>query len=281
MRHKDPDLMKQINTFIGEFYAANDRTPSTTEIAKHFGIARSTSQNYLVAMNKKGMLSYVDGVLQVDHMEKIRNGRTQAPLVGSVPCGELTLEEANVECVTSLPTEIFGEGPFYMLHASGDSMEDEGIEGGDLTTQVASGANTYIDYLTYSNTSGFITAEGYMLDIESGNIPEGSATMTIDDVTWDAITYTPNDEDYFAEGTGNIAKILLAFDYTYTDETEATKTKRVPYIISVMGQDTYTGIDSVKADKTAKKGIYNLAGQKVNNAYKGIVIENGRKVLRK
>jgi len=55
----------------------------------------------------------------------------------------------------------------------------------------------------------------------------------------------------------------------------------VPYIISVMGQDTYTGIDSVKADKTAKKGIYNLAGQKVNNAYKGIVIENGRKVLRK
>ena len=37
-----------------------------------------------------------------------------------------------MECVTSLPTEIFGDGPFYMLHASGDSMEDEGIEDGDL-----------------------------------------------------------------------------------------------------------------------------------------------------
>ena len=132
MRHKDPELMKQINDYIGEFFAQNDRTPSTTEIAKRFGIARSTSQNYLVAMNKKGMLSYAGGVLQVDHMEKIRNKRTQAPLVGSVPCGELTLEEANVECVTSLPTEIFGDGPFYMLHASGDSMEDEGIEDGDL-----------------------------------------------------------------------------------------------------------------------------------------------------
>ena len=132
MRHKDPELMKQINDYIGEFYAQNDRTPSTTEIAKRFGIARSTSQNYLVAMNKQGMLSYIGGVLQVDRMEKIRNQRTQAPIVGSVPCGELTLEEANVECVTSLPTEIFGEGPFYMLHASGDSMEDEGIEDGDL-----------------------------------------------------------------------------------------------------------------------------------------------------
>lgn len=132
MRHKDPDLMKQINTFIGEFYAQHDRTPSTTEIAREFGIARSTSQNYLVAMNERGMLSYADGVLKVEHMDKIRTRRTKAPLVGSVPCGELTYEEENVECVMTLPTEIFGAGPFYLLHASGDSMEDEGIEDGDL-----------------------------------------------------------------------------------------------------------------------------------------------------
>ena len=132
MRHKDPELMKQINTDIGEFYVARDRTPSTTEIARRFGIARSTAQNYLVAMNERGMLSYEGGKLQVDHMGKIRTQRTEAPLVGSVPCGELTIEEANVECVTTLPTEIFGEGPFYLLHASGDSMEDEGIEDGDL-----------------------------------------------------------------------------------------------------------------------------------------------------
>lgn len=132
MRHKDPELMKQINTFIGEFYAQHDRTPSTTEIAREFGIARSTSQNYLVAMNERGMLSYSDGVLKVEHMDKIRTRRTKAPLVGSVPCGELTYEEENVECVMTLPTEIFGVGPFYLLHASGDSMEDEGIEDGDL-----------------------------------------------------------------------------------------------------------------------------------------------------
>ena len=132
MRHKDPELMKQINTFIGEFYAQHDRTPSTTEIAREFGIARSTSQNYLVAMNERGMLSYSDGVLRVEHMDKIRTRRTKAALVGSVPCGELTYEEENVECVMTLPTEIFGAGPFYLLHASGDSMEDEGIEDGDL-----------------------------------------------------------------------------------------------------------------------------------------------------
>ncbi len=132
MRHKDPELMKQIRTYIGEFYAARDRTPSTTEIAARFGIARSTAQNYLVAMNRNGMVSYEGGKLSVEHMEKIRTQRTGAPLVGSVPCGELTFEEENVECVMTLPAEIFGNGPFYLLHASGDSMEDEGIEDGDL-----------------------------------------------------------------------------------------------------------------------------------------------------
>ena len=132
MRHKDPDLMKRINTYIGEFYLSHDRTPSTTEIARAFAISRSSAQRYLVAMNEKGMLSYQDGRLTIDKMNKLRTDRQQAPLVGSVPCGELTYEEENVECVTTLPTAIFGDGPFYILHASGDSMEDEGIEDGDL-----------------------------------------------------------------------------------------------------------------------------------------------------
>ncbi|MBR1900195.1 MAG: repressor LexA [Lachnospiraceae bacterium] len=126
------ELMKKIRTYIGEFYIEHDRTPSTTEIAKYFGIARSTSQNYLVAMNERGLLSYQGGKLIVEKMEKLRPDRQQAPLVGSVPCGELTYEEENVECVTTLPTAIFGAGPFYILHASGNSMEDEGIEDGDL-----------------------------------------------------------------------------------------------------------------------------------------------------
>lgn len=132
MQHKDPDLMKRINTYIGEFYLSHDRTPSTTEIAKAFGISRSSAQRYLVAMNEKGMLSYQGGRLSIDKMNKLRTDRQQAPLVGSIPCGELTYEEENVECVTTLPMAIFGTGPFYILHASGDSMEDEGIENDDL-----------------------------------------------------------------------------------------------------------------------------------------------------
>ena len=78
-------------------------------------------------MDREGMISYKGGKLVMDKMEKLRTDRSQAPLVGTVPCGELTYEEENVECVATLPTAIFGAGPFYILHAVGDSMEDEGM----------------------------------------------------------------------------------------------------------------------------------------------------------
>lgn len=45
---------------------------------------------------------------------------------------------------------------------------------------------------------------------------------------------------------------------------------------------TNTGIDTPTVNVSQKKqGTYNLAGQRVGDSYKGIVIENGRKVVRK
>ena len=42
-----------------------------------------------------------------------------------------------------------------------------------------------------------------------------------------------------------------------------------------------TGINGVNAEAAADGAIYNLAGQKVSAAYKGIVIKNGKKYLMK
>lgn len=132
MRHKDPDLMKRIAAYIGRFYLANDRTPSTTEIAREMGISRSTAYYYLVAMDKADMLDYVDGTIKTSSMEKISIEREPVESVGDIACGDPTTEEENVEFITSLPTAIFGKGPFFILHAKGDSMVDEGIEEGDI-----------------------------------------------------------------------------------------------------------------------------------------------------
>ena len=172
MRHKSAELKQKILTYIREFYISRDRTPSTTEIANEFGIARSTSQNYLVAMDRDGILSYQNGRLEVDRMKKLLTDRAQAPMVGTVPCGELTYEEENVECVTTLPTAIFGNGPFYILHASGDSMEDEGIEEGDLVVIRQSSKASKGDLVVAMDEEGRNTLKKY-----AGRDPENGKAV--------------------------------------------------------------------------------------------------------
>lgn len=73
MRHKDPELMKKIYEYAEDYYFSEGYSPSTSEIANAMGIARTTAYNYLVAMDKLGMVDY-DGKLIAT--EKIRKTGT-------------------------------------------------------------------------------------------------------------------------------------------------------------------------------------------------------------
>ena len=42
-----------------------------------------------------------------------------------------------------------------------------------------------------------------------------------------------------------------------------------------------TSINTVKTSADTNSAFYNMAGQKVSKDYKGLVIQNGRKVLKK
>ena len=55
------------------------------------------------------------------------------------------------------------------------------------------------------------------------------------------------------------------------------------YNITLMSQEAYeaAGISSVKASKTGNGMIYNLAGQRVDASYKGLVIKDGKKAIQK
>jgi hypothetical protein len=50
-------------------------------------------------------------------------------------------------------------------------------------------------------------------------------------------------------------------------------------ILTVNGNPA--GINNVEMNKSYNGAIYNLAGQKVGNDYKGIVIMNGKKFMQK
>lgn len=71
-------------------------------------------------------------------------------------------------------------------------------------------------------------------------------------------------------------------DVTFTvsrksDNTDAMQIRFIRAIVTVLTDAT--GINNITVDN-AKKGVrYNLAGQRVNESYKGVVIENGKKMI--
>lgn len=124
--------MDRIKEYISGYYREyNGLMPTITQISNAMGVVRSTAYKYLVAMDKKGMISYQDGKISIPDMGKIIVESEQVDAVGAINCGEPALEEENLLYRTSLPTAIFGKGPFCILIAKGDSMVDAGIEPGD------------------------------------------------------------------------------------------------------------------------------------------------------
>lgn len=71
-------------------------------------------------------------------------------------------------------------------------------------------------------------------------------------------------------------------DVTFTisrldNDPKATQVRYVRAVVEVLNDAS--GINNITVDN-AKKGVrYNLAGQRVNESYKGVVIENGKKMI--
>lgn len=132
MRSKSPQRMDEISAFVDRYYRENRVSPTLSEIARAVSISKATAYRYLVAMNESGMLSYDGKTIVTKQTEKCASGYFSAPVVGSIRCGDPELEKEWVEEYVSLPISLFGEGPFYVLRAKGDSMVDAGIEEGNL-----------------------------------------------------------------------------------------------------------------------------------------------------
>lgn len=124
--------MKEITTYVSDYFRIKRNSPSVNEIAKAVGIAKTTAYRYLVDMNERGMISYDGHTIETPQIDKCVSGYFSAPIVGSIQCGDPESEEEHVEEYVSLPESIFGKGEFYILRASGDSMVDVGIEDKDL-----------------------------------------------------------------------------------------------------------------------------------------------------
>jgi len=132
MRSKNIELMNRIKEFIEDCFESNHRMPTVREIASKMSVAPSVVHRYLVSMAERGMITYSHGRMSTAKIDKMNFQTNNIPVVGSIPCGTPTEIEANIEEYLQLPISLFGDGNMYLLHASGDSMINAGIDDGDL-----------------------------------------------------------------------------------------------------------------------------------------------------
>lgn len=64
-------------------------------------------------------------------VEPVYSNTVSVPLVGNVAAGQPILAEQNITDTLSLPTEIVGDDPSFMLSVRGESMIEAGINDGD------------------------------------------------------------------------------------------------------------------------------------------------------
>ena len=132
MRTKDTALIEQIKKSIEKAYEENGRSPSVRQIAKEVGCSYSTVSRYIKEMVERGIIARSSGEYETEVISKMNIDTVPVAVVGSVSCGPLTFAEENIEEYIKLPTSLLGQGKFFILHASGQSMIGAGIEDGDL-----------------------------------------------------------------------------------------------------------------------------------------------------
>jgi len=129
---KSEKRMKDICDFIEEYQFEYHRTPSMDLIAEAVGTVKSNVHKYLEEMEKRGMIYRQGRSITVHSKVQSSPKLNRVPILGNISCGMPEFAEEDYEEYVPLPTALFGEGEFFILRASGNSMIDVGIEPGDL-----------------------------------------------------------------------------------------------------------------------------------------------------
>lgn len=158
--------------------------------------------------------------------------------------------------------------------------------------------NTTI-YKATATDNSFVT----LTEVEGNVIPKGTPVVLKTDATDYKLTLNPTSEESTDDWSDNLlkasdgnatGKYVLAYTdqaglgfYQYNPalaaggvyvEAPASAKGRLSIGIGIEGT---TSIVEVESTDAAQENVYNVAGQKVNAAYKGIVIKNGKKYLNK
>ena len=133
MRTLNPNTLCKMEKYIKEYQADNGRSPSYRNIMHYMGMSSlNLVQRYVLALESEGRIQRTR-LGNIELPSRFDKGETTiAPLIGAIACGEPSFEVEHIEDSFELPRSLFGSGKLFMLHASGNSMIEAGINDGDL-----------------------------------------------------------------------------------------------------------------------------------------------------
>lgn len=132
MRSKDQELLANIQQYIEEYCDRHGYGPSVRAVADEYRISSSCAQAYMAHLERNGRIAKGHNGYESNALARTDRAMRSVAIVGAVPCGPLTECEESIEEYIQLPEALIGQGTFYLLKASGNSMIGAGIEDGDL-----------------------------------------------------------------------------------------------------------------------------------------------------
>lgn len=140
MKNKGQFTEKQLDAirYIRNCLVRQGRTPSVRNLMEALGYkSPKSAQDILGQLEEKGVIKkHESGNYQLvnePNFGPIYAQTVSVPIVGSVTCGRPVLAEENIEGFIPVSTAIAKPGAeYYLLHASGDSMDRAGITDGEM-----------------------------------------------------------------------------------------------------------------------------------------------------
>ncbi|MFT4092184.1 MAG: transcriptional repressor LexA [Niabella sp.] len=130
---KAKEALKHLRNFIMQ----HGRMPSTRELMKEMNYKSPLSP--MLLLNELAASGFLKkkadgGYTLIKDLTEGESARTVAvPLVGTVTCGSPILAQENIEAMIPVSTRLVKHGSkYFLLRAKGDSMNEAGINDGDL-----------------------------------------------------------------------------------------------------------------------------------------------------
>ena len=184
---------------------------------------------------------------------------------------------------------------YSMDGKEGFAVNYTGTDKAKMYVKLAANENIFFEYSNSATKKNAVkTGENYIqcdsknfiihIPVVTGDVvyvkfsAKGSApTLTIDGseppVTQNADAVTT------CSGKTESEAVIFSCTATKGGTAKIKETANGMRVYSISINQNPTGIKTVKADATENGATYNLAGQKVDENYKGVVIQNGKKVV--